>query len=350
MSNTISQDALGTVITLECGVDLADALSVAIRVFKPGAVAAVTWPGTASGTTVSHTVIAGDLDVTGTYIIQAYVELPGWSGTGETTTLLVEAPASASPSSGLFADLAGAVADLRANRLAALPGGLANLPDAEILASLVAAEADAERSLRVFLSPTVVLPDLATQAEKDALDEAGTRWIEEPGYDLEPDFFQGNRWGYVVLNHCPVISVQSLKFVYPAPATTVWDVPAEWIRLDKRFGHLRLVPSGSLVTAPLSVFAVQLLGGGRVVPQAVQARYTSGLSHAARDYPDLLDLVRRMAMLKLMQGAFLPTSGSLSVDGLSESQSFDLSKYQDDVDSRLERLRQSIHGIRATFL
>jgi hypothetical protein len=350
MSNVISQDALGTVITLECGVDLSEALSVAIRVFKPGAIEAVTWPGTASGTTVSHTVIAGDLDVTGTYIIQAYVELPGWSGTGETTTLLVEAHASASPSSGLFADLAGAVVDLKASRLASMPGGLANLPDAEILASLVAAEADAERSLRVFLSPTVVLPDLATQAEKDALDEAGTRWIEEPGYDLEPDFFQGNRWGYVVLNHCPVISVQSLKFVYPAPATTVWDVPAEWIRLDKRFGHLRLVPSGSLVTAPLSVFAVQLLGGGRVVPQAVQARYTSGLSHAARDYPDLLDLVRRMAMLKLMQGAFLPTSGSLSVDGLSESQSFDLSKYQDDVDSRLERLRQSIHGIRATFL
>lgn len=350
MSNTISQDVLGTVITLECGVDLADALSVAIRVFKPGAIEAVTWPGTASGTTVSHAIVADDLDVTGTYILQAYVELPGWSGTGETTTLLVEAHASASPSSGLFADLAGAVVDLKASRLASMPGGLANLPDAEILAALVAAEADAERSLRVFLSPTVVLPDLATQAEKDALDEAGTRWIEEPGYDLEPDFFQGNRWGYVVLNHCPVISVQSLKFVYPAPATTVWDVPAEWIRLDKRFGHLRLVPSGSLVTAPLSVFAVQLLGGGRVVPQAVQARYTSGLSHAARDYPDLLDLVRRMAMLKLMQGAFLPTSGSLSVDGLSESQSFDLSKYQDDVDARLERLRQSIHGIRATFL
>jgi len=57
-----------------------------------------------------------------------------------------------------------------------------------------------------------------------------------------------------------------------------------------------------------------------------------------------------MALLKLMQGAFLPTSGSLSVDGLSESQSFDLSKYQDDVDARIERLRQSIHGIRATFL
>lgn len=350
MSNVISQDALGTVITLECGVDLADALSVAIRVYKPGAVESVLWPGTASGTTVSHTIIAGDLDVTGTYVIQAYVELPGWSGPGETTTLLVEAPASASPSSGLFADLAGAVVDLKASRLASLPGGLANLPDAEILAALVAAEADAERSLRVFLSPTVVLPDLATQAEKDALDEAGTRWVEEPGYDLEPDFFQGNRWGYVVLNHCPVISVQSLKFVYPAPATTIWDVPADWIRLDKRFGHLRLVPSGSLVTAPLSVFAVQLLGGGRVVPQAVQVRYTSGLAHATRDYPDLIDLVRRMALLKLMQGAFLPTSGSLSVDGLSESQSFDLSKYQDDVDARIERLRQSIHGIRATFL
>ena len=349
--STIPQGTIGTVIALDCGMDVTDATLFAIRVFKPGASVSVDWPATILGTTrVAHTVVEGDLDVVGTYVVQAYVEMPGWAGTGETAVITVTAPISAPPSSGLFPDLAGAVADLQSGRLTMLPGNLAALPTPEVMAALRAAEADAEHLLRVFFGPVQVLPDLASQDEKDALDEAGTRWVEEPGYDLEPEFFRGDRWGYLPLNHVPVISVQSLKFVYPAPATTIWDVPADWIRLDKRFGHLRLVPSGSLVTAPLSVFAVQLLGGGRVVPQAVQVRYTSGLAHAARDYPDLIDLVRRMAMLKLMQGAFLPTSGSLGVDGLSESQSFDLSKYQDDVDARIERLRQSIHGIRATFL
>ena len=43
---------------------------------------------------------------------------------------------------------------------------------------------------------------------------------------------------------------------------------------------------------------------------------------------------------------YFPTSGSSSVDGLSQSLSVDTDKYRDLVDKRIETLSQSLQGIR----
>ena len=59
-------------------------------------------------------------------------------------------------------------------------------------------------------------------------------------------------------------------------------------------------------------------------------------------------------MLKIVADAFLPQSGSISADGLSQSLSVDMSKYSEFIDEALNGphgsnggLMTKIHGIRS---
>lgn len=138
-----------------------------------------------------------------------------------------------------------------------------------------------------------------------------------------------------------------MRFSYPRPDNVVLDVPADWCRLDKKYGHLRIVPSGTLMgMGPLSGFMLSAMSGGRLIPGMIQLRYVAGLENAARDYPDLIALTQRAAVLSLIKGSYSPQSGSISADGLSESSSIDTVKWQDEIEADLGRLRDSIHGIR----
>lgn len=87
----------------------------------------------------------------------------------------------------------------------------------------------------------------------------------------------------------------------------------------------------------------------------VHLEYVSGLVDAETKYPDLLDAVKKMAVTKIITDTFLPQSGSISADGLSESMSVDISKYNDLIDRIIDGpeksgnggLQAAIHGIRA---
>lgn len=249
--------------------------------------------------------------------------------------------------SALFPDRAQAIEGLRQILRASegLPASLVGMASEYLWGKLQAAEASAERALRVYLGPVEVLPEVATQAEKDALTAAGTRWVEEPGYDLEPGFFSGDRWGLLTTRHAPLLAVHGMEFVYPLPASPVFRVPDSWIRVDKKYGQIRLVPGAQAFAAPMAAWTMQVLGGGRTVPHMIQLRYRAGLEDPARQYPDLVNLVRRMAVMEILLDPLLPASQSISADGLSESKSIDLSKYQDTLNAALERLRQAIHGV-----
>ncbi|MBK7491164.1 MAG: hypothetical protein IPI17_03465 [Nitrosomonas sp.] len=219
-----------------------------------------------------------------------------------------------------------------------------------LLSKLKAAEADASRQLRIHFAPTVIIPDDSPQSEIDALEAANTRYAQEAAYDYDSHFFSGEQWGYIVTKQKPIISVQSIKFAYPAPTTQVFEIPHSWIRLDKKYGHIRLVPAAQSFSAPLSAFIMQALGGGRTVPFMIHVRYTAGLSDPVKDYPDLVDLVKKMAVMRILQDAFLPQSGSISSDGLSQSLSVDLQKWHDGIEDKLDALRDAIHGPRVAFL
>jgi len=267
--------------------------------------------------------------------------------------LIIDENESGISGSALFPNIAAAVDELRRDQIRiasqyALSAG--DVSNAYLAGKLMAAEADAARQLRIFFRPTVMIPDDAPQSEIDALESAGTHYAQEAAYDYDSAFFQGERWGYLVTKEKPIISVQSITFNYPSPATQVWSIPDTWIRLDKKYGHIRLIPASQSFSAPLSAFIMQALGGGRTVPFMIQIRYTAGLSNPGRDYPDIIDLVKKMAILRILQDSFLPQSGSISSDGLSQSMSMDVQKWHDGIEDKLSDLRDAIHGPRVAFL
>lgn len=255
--------------------------------------------------------------------------------------------------SALFSNLALEVGLLRKDRLMLLASSIladaGALSEPYLLGKLKAAEADAERRLRVFFGPVTVFPRTPTDEEVDGLN--GGRWAEEAPYDYEPGLWSSEDWGYLVLRQKPVVAIEEVKLAYPAPTTGFFTVPLDWLRVDKRVGHVRFVPTGSALSAgPLSAFLLSAMGGGRTIPQMIQIRYKAGLQNVAQDYPDLLDLVRKMAVVRVVQDAFLPQSGSISADGLSQSVSVDMDKYSAAVESGLDTLRESIHGVRMMVL
>jgi hypothetical protein len=85
---------------------------------------------------------------------------------------------------------------------------------------------------------------------------------------------------------------------------------------------------------------------GMTLPGALQIRYRAGLQNVPRDYPDLLNLIQKLAVLDTLDDLFLGTSGSTSVDGLSQSFTWDSSVHRETMDDKLDALRQSLSGIR----
>lgn len=254
--------------------------------------------------------------------------------------------------SALFADLDAAAAALQSERLVmvakTIPGA-GSLSTDYVKSKLVAAEADAERRLRVFFEPVTVFAYEPSAGEITALGD--DRWAEESAYDYEAGLFNVEDWGYLVLRKTPVIAIESCVLAYPAPVGGIFNMPLEWMRLDKKAGHVRFVPTGSAISAgPLSAFLLSTMAGGRNIPQMLRIRYRAGLQDAATKWPDLVDLVKKMAVLRIVQDFFLPQSGSISADGLSRSLSIDMQSYHDGVDAAIETLLQVLHGPRMMVL
>lgn len=253
----------------------------------------------------------------------------------------------------LFADREAILEEVRRDRLFVV--GATYFPDWTphddyIYSKVLAAEKEVERRLRVYLQPVTLLPEGGTEEERNTIEAAGEKWMEEPGYDLQPHFFAGDTWGFIPLRQRPVAAVESVKFVYPAPANGIFTVPPDWIRLDKKYGHLRMVPTTEAALAPLNMYVMQALTGGRSFPQMIHVRYRAGLENAINEHPDVVDVIKKIAVIKLIDDLYLPQSGSESIDGMSQSLSNDASKFTEKVDATLDALRESIHGIRMGVL
>jgi hypothetical protein len=260
----------------------------------------------------------------------------------------------------IFTDKDAAVQDLLSDRLLLLAVG--SLPEAGLSSTylygkLLSAEASVRRSLKVFFEPTKVIPEDAPQAEVDALEQAGTPYFQEANYDYDADFFSADRWGDIQLNQKPVIAVESVEIVYPFLNNPAFQIPVDWIRIDRKYGLLRLIPSSSMIAGQMAALRVQILSAGRMMPFAIRMRYTAGLKNAARDFPDLIDCIKKTAVLFIIEDMFLPQSGSISADGLSQSLSADVSKYQEVLDRMMFGAKGSngglftdIHGIQMGVL
>jgi hypothetical protein len=256
-----------------------------------------------------------------------------------------------------FPSIPGALAEIRRDRLTTmlqtyLPAGTV-ISDDYLLQKLMAAQSYISHRLRVFLVPTQVLPNTATQTEIDlwANPVSGPPMpvYLEPAYDYDPDMFQGNTWGRTLTRQRPIIRVQSMSFVYPTPTSTLFSIPNEWIRLDKKYGVINLLPIQTAMSLPLNAFILSALGGGRIVPEFLEIRYQAGLTNVLQDWPEILDLVRRQAVLGIAQDLFLPSSRneSVSADGLSQSSSigFAIDSYESMVDKQMDAIKSALFGV-----
>lgn len=269
-------------------------------------------------------------------------------------TIAVDAESLQSQGSGLFPSRLAATAGLRRDRLVSASGVLTNqeFSDDYLWEKLRAAESEVARTLRVRLVPTRFFPVEPTAAEIAAL-PAGMPWDIDPGYDLGPESNSGDRWGMITTRHKPIISIERYRFAYPASDGLAYDVPLAWLRPDKKYGMISVVPTSFSISLPLSSLVMQALSAGRNIPLMLQVSYTAGLANAARDFPELVDVVKKLAALKLLEDRFLPQSGSVSADGLSQSVSIDMDKYRDTIDHTLNGgkgshggLMSAIHGVR----
>lgn len=252
-----------------------------------------------------------------------------------------------------------AVHRLRRDRLVtgasgALPA--VDVSDDYLWDKLRAAESEIAHELRVPLRPTAFFPTEPTPDEVAAL--GGMPWALDPGYDYTPDAFQFNdKWGFIKLRNKPLLSVNRVRFAYPGGENAHYDLPLDWLRVDKKYSHVQFVPSASSFAAPLNAFVMQAIGNGRTIPLAIHISYTAGLVDVPVHYPELLDAIYKTAAVKILEDAFLPSSGSISADGLSQSMSVDMDKYRDTVSNILHGakgsnggLMSAIHGVRLGVL
>lgn len=248
-----------------------------------------------------------------------------------------------------------AIEELRADQLLTASSNFfagQTLSDDYLWGKLLAAESAIAHTLRVPLVPTQFFPYPPTPDQIAAL-PPGMPWAVDPPYDYGPSFFEGDTWGYIATRQKPCQSIQVMKFAYPDPASLVFEIPQDWIRLDQKYGVIRLVPSTFAVTVPLSSFIMQAVAAGRTIPFMLNLTYIAGIADARKDYPELIDVIKKLAVLKAIEDGFIPQSGSISADGLSQSVSVDMDKYRETIDATLNGpkgsnggLMTAIHGIR----
>lgn len=250
----------------------------------------------------------------------------------------------------LFPNKFGAVATMRRDRLVTAVQKFIDLSDDYIWEKLRVAESELQHALRVPFVPTRFLPADPTAEELAALGDMP--WQIDPGYDYEPDFFSSGSWGYLDLRNRPLVSVERVHIDLPGLGTK-YTIPNDWQRLDKKYAQIQFVPTSGSGSIPLNAFMLQVVSLGRRIPMAIKVTYTAGITDVERTFPELLDAARKMAVVSMLADRFLPQSGSISADGLSQSISADMDKYRDNVEDiihgakgRNGGLMAALHGIR----
>jgi hypothetical protein len=180
----------------------------------------------------------------------------------------------------------------------------------------------------------------------------GRPYIVDSGYDLPPDFFSPGVWGNVKMRNMPVTAIASGGAVieYPSLTLPVFAIPDTWITFDRKTGLVNIVPGPQGYTMPVGIFAMSAMTMGYSVPQMLRIQYTAGLDPTHPLYAAVVALARRIALYGILCDSFPLQSGSISADGLSQSQSIDIGKYADMVEQQAGLLKDRICGINGGIL
>lgn len=143
-----------------------------------------------------------------------------------------------------------------------------------------------------------------------------------------------NSWGWIKTHRRPISSVQELSFT-PATGSSIFKVNLSWLEMSNAHrGQLNLVPmvpavaatfvSTSNVGAAGSGYAyLTVLSGISWLPALVRVLYTTGFpeGNVPRSVNEAIGITAAIDILTSLLATSRSQSHSLSVDGLSQSQS-----------------------------
>jgi len=206
--------------------------------------------------------------------------------------------------------------------------------DEAIMDQIYAAEDFYEHDLHTRFKPTRVISD--ARLRESSIDPAvkvtdfnPAADIEEPAYQYDKGLFNEDRWADIPLGWSPIIRLTKVFFWYPGTAIgSSWQIPLDWMRLDRQMGQFQIVPaSGPLLPLlSLNTYVLGALAGGRSIPNSLFIDYDIGFEAGELDanHRDLIKGVSLIASMFVFGVASVARTGgaqslSLSLDGLSRS-------------------------------
>lgn len=168
---------------------------------------------------------------------------------------------------------------------------------------------------------------------------------EEEPYDFMPEEWQN--FGFVQLRHYPIISMERAK-LYSQVSTEIIDLLGKnWVRLQKDVGQVQMFPQGGYAYGPYAVGMMPWRILGSKYPNGYQFDYTTG--YPTSDYipDDLRNCIGKLAAVQMLatigDGILVGFgSGSVSLDGLSESFSSTLGGGKGYFAARIEQFTKEI--------
>lgn len=153
-------------------------------------------------------------------------------------------------------------------------------------------------------------------------------------------------WGWIQLYKVPVRMVTQLRGVFPLGVSIV-TYPSEWIQLRGESGQINVVPNqgalGSVIIGQGGDFLPIMYGGISTVPNLWRVDYTAGMD--PDDMPRMIvEALAKLACidaLRIMSDLVRPigvSSESASIDGLSQSMSYQAPAFQARISGYLEDL------------
>lgn len=178
-----------------------------------------------------------------------------------------------------------------------------------------------EEDIKEFIIQAVSLAEAETQ-----LDFFSRQYEEARPYDKP----HSASWGYTVVDHRPVASIQSLAVV-SSDGVKIWDVPLAWVDVGRlRQGQINLIPLAVAGTSGTAVPMVGSPGTGLLpsifsqhwVPSFWRVTYTTGFLNGRlpRIVNQLIGVVAAMEILSALATTYArSTGGSLNIDGVGQS-------------------------------
>jgi len=201
---------------------------------------------------------------------------------------------------------------------------------------------EVSRRLGLSLEPLEIFTEPPT--EQELSDLGATPYCLEPGYALTPQFFTPEQWGFLSVSHKPIIAVHHITLVLPSLSSQPVPIPLAWLRINHKYGQLNIVPTDAASGSTLALFMARYGTYGVSMPNALRVRYRAGLDCSSDGFADVLGCVHRMALMRLLQDAMLPQASSIAVDGLSQAMTVNIKAMQDQLNDRLDNLKQQLTG------